>query len=175
MLLEPSPTPAAVPGSDVRVVFGPGNLDRLGDIVRAEGAKRVLLVTDSGIRAAGHVERAVRSLYRAGLPVRVFDDVGQNPTTIDVGKGVIAARPFGPNLIIGLGGGSAMDCGKGINFLLTNGGRMAGYWGADKGEKTPLPFRAGPPAAGGGGGAPRYALITQPPKHHKKGCGEGNA
>src|SRR4051794_7742595 len=105
MLISPSPTPVPLPGSDVKVVFGAGVLARIGEVARAEGARRALLVTDPGIRAAGHVDRAVRSLYLAGLPVRVFDDVGQNPTTIHVGRGVILARPFGPDLIVGLGGG----------------------------------------------------------------------
>src|SRR5688500_8270559 len=116
--------PQSIPGSRVEVVFGPGNLSRIGEIAKSQGASRVLLVTDPGIKEAGHVERAVRALYQAGLPVRVFDEVGENPTTIHVGKGVIAARPFNPDLIIGLGGGSAMDCAKGITFVLTIGGRM---------------------------------------------------
>src|SRR3954468_21290442 len=126
--------PQTVPGSNVRVVFSAGALDRLGGIVTAEGGKRVLLVTDPGIRDAGHEERAVRSLYKAGLVVRVFDEVEENPTTIHVGKGVIAAKAFNPDVIVGLGGGSAMDCGKGINFLLTNGGRGGEYWGGNKSD-----------------------------------------
>jgi len=54
------------------------------------------------------------SLYKADVPVRVYDDADQNPTTEHVGaKAWIVARPFKPDLIIGLGGGSAMDCAKG--------------------------------------------------------------
>src|SRR5688500_6305528 len=101
MLLTPSSSVVRIPGSGVRVVFQAGALDRLGEFVRAEGAARVLLVSDPGIREAGHEERAVRSLYRAGLAVRVFDDVGENPTTVHVGRGVIVARPFKPDLIVG--------------------------------------------------------------------------
>src|SRR4051812_15975090 len=122
MFLNPSPLPVTIPGSAVRVVFQAGALDRLGEFARAEGASRVLLVSDHGIRDAGHEERAVRSLYRAGLPVRVFDEVGENPTTVHVGKGLQVALAFRPDLIVGLGGGSSMDCAKGINFRLTNGG-----------------------------------------------------
>jgi alcohol dehydrogenase class IV len=64
------------------MVFAPGALDQLGPIAKAEGATRVMLVTDPGIRAAGHAERAVRSLYRASLVVGVFDGVEENPTTV---------------------------------------------------------------------------------------------
>jgi alcohol dehydrogenase len=167
--------PQSIPGSRVQVVFGAGNLARIGEIARAQGCSRVLLVTDPGIEEAGHVERAVRALYKAGLPVRVFDEVGENPTTIHVGKGVIAAKPFEPDLIIGLGGGSAMDCGKGINFILTNGGRMADYWGTGKATKPMLPFVAVPTTAGTGSDAQSYALITDPDTHQKMACGDAKA
>jgi alcohol dehydrogenase len=167
--------PTDLPGSRVKVVFGAGNLNRLGRVVADEGGTRVLLVSDPGIRAAGHVERAVRSLYTAGLNVRVFDETGENPTTIHVGKGVIAARPFNPDLIVGLGGGSAMDCAKGINFLLTNGGRMQDYWGVDKASKPMLPFIAIPTTAGTGSDAQSFALITDPETHQKMACGDSKA
>jgi alcohol dehydrogenase len=159
----------------VRVAFGPGTLDRLGDLAKAEGASRILLVSDPGIRDAGHEERAVRALYRAGMVVRVFDEVGENPSIIHVGKGVIAARPFNPDLIIGLGGGSAMDCAKGINFLLTNGGRMQDYWGHDKATQPMLPMVAVPTTAGTGSEAQSYALITDPETHQKMACGDAKA
>jgi alcohol dehydrogenase len=175
MILPNGEHPQTIPGSNVQVVFGPGNLVRVGEIAKAQGASRVLLVTDPGIKEAGHVERAVRSLYKAGLPVRVFDDVGENPTTIHVGKGVIAARPFNPDLIIGLGGGSSMDCAKGINFLLTNGGRMQDYWGTGKAEKPMLPLVAIPTTAGTGSEAQSYALITDPETHQKMACGDAKA
>lgn len=167
--------PRRIPGSDVRVIFSPGSIDRLGDVVLAEGGRRVLLVSDPGIREAGHEERAVRSLYRAGVVVKVFDDVGENPTTVHVGKGVIAAKAFSPDLIVGLGGGSAMDCGKGINFLLTNGGRMQDYWGVNKAKSPLLPFVAVPTTAGTGSDAQSAALITDPDTHQKMACWDKKA
>lgn len=117
----------SIPGSAVKVLFADGALDRIGQITREAGGTRVLLVTDPGIKEAGHVERAMRSFYRADLPVRLFDGVGENPTTIHVGKGVIASKSFNADMIIGLGGGSSMDCAKGMNFILTNGGKVADY------------------------------------------------
>jgi len=165
----------SIPGSNVQVVIGSGTLGRLPDLVRQHGGSRVLLVTDPGIKEAGHVERAVRLLYKANIAVRVFDEVAENPTTIHVGNGVIASRAFAPDLIIGLGGGSSMDCGKGINFLLTNGGRMADYWGHDKTTKPLLPFIAVPTTAGTGSDAQSYALITDPDTHQKMACGDKTA
>lgn len=164
-----------VPGSRVKLFIGRGAIDRLPELVREAGGTRILVVTDPGIKEAGHVERAIRALYRAGLPVKVFDEVGENPTTIHVGRGVIASRAFEPDLIIGLGGGSSMDCGKGINFILTNGGRMQDYWGHDKAAKPLLPFIAVPTTAGTGSDAQSYALITDPETHQKMACGDKSA
>jgi alcohol dehydrogenase len=175
MDLRANSHPIELPGSRVKIVCGAGTLAGLGAFVKSEGGTRVLLVSDPGITAAGHVERAVRSLYKAGLTVRVFDEAGENPTTIDVGKGVIAARPFRPDLVVGLGGGSAMDCAKGINFLLTNGGKVHDYWGVNKATKPMLPMVAIPTTAGTGSDAQSFALITDPETHQKMACGDTKA
>ena len=152
-----------------------GNLSLLGQIARDEGATRVFLVTDPGIRDAGHVEKAVRSLYHGDIAVRVFDGVGENPTTIHVGRALFAAREFRPDLIVGLGGGSSMDCAKGVNFLLTGGGRMQDYWGVDKAREPMLPMIAVPTTAGTGSDAQSFALITDPQTHQKMACGDKKA
>ena len=175
MTFPESPEPITLPGSRVKVAFATGNLMRLGPIVKAEGGTRVLLVSDPGITAAGHVERAVRALYQAGVTVRVFDGAGENPTTAHVENGLRVARAFKPDLIVGLGGGSAMDCGKGINFLLTNGGRMQDYWGVNKATSAMLPFIAVPTTAGTGSDAQSFALITDPQTHQKMACGDAKA
>jgi alcohol dehydrogenase len=148
---------------------------RLGPIALSLNASRVLLVTDAGIVAAGHAPRAVRSLYHSGLVVRVFDEVEENPTTDHVAAGVKTAREFKPDLIVGLGGGSSMDCAKGINFILTNGGQMQDYWGVGKASKPMLPMIAIPTTAGTGSEAQSFALITDPATHQKMACGDVKA
>src|SRR5579884_1879902 len=173
--LPTSTEPLSIPGSAVQVAFGAGALSRVGQISRELGGTRVLVVTDPGIRDAGHVEHAVRALYRAGCAVRVFDGVGENPTTIHVGRGLSIATAFKPDLIVGLGGGSAMDCAKGINFLLTNGGRMQDYWGVNKAQQPMLPLIAVPTTAGTGSDAQSFALITDPETHQKMACGDSKA
>src|SRR5437763_1780495 len=100
MTLHPSLTPLSLPGSRVRVVFSPGALNHLGAAAKAEGATRVLLITDPGIVEAGHAERSVRSLYQAGLVVRVFDEVEENPTTEHVNQGLALAKQFKPDFLI---------------------------------------------------------------------------
>src|SRR5207237_417400 len=121
---------------------------------------RALIVTDPGLEAAGHPQRAADVLKRAGLDVRMFDSVEENPTTQHVGLGVEAAKEQRSDLLIAVGGGSAMDVAKGINFLLTNGGNMADYQGFGKATKPMLPSIGVPTTAGTGSEAQSYAIIA---------------
>src|SRR5436190_13870310 len=161
--------------SPTRVVYGPGTLARLGELARELGESRVLLVTDPGLEAAGHPQRAIQSLRHAGLDVFLFDGVEQNPTTKHVEAGVAFARPLGIDLIVSVGGGSSMDCAKGINFLLTNGGTMASYKGFGKARKPMLPSIGVPTTAGTGSEAQSFALIADEKSHMKMACGDRKA
>ena len=158
-----------------RVVFGPGTLARLGEVVRAVGGSRVLLVTDPGLWQAGHPQRAEAALRAAGLDVFTFDGVKENPTEREVGAGVVFARTHAVDCIVAVGGGSSMDCAKGVNFLLTNGGRMADYRGHGKATKPMLPSVGVPTTAGTGSEAQSYALITDESSHLKMACGDKKA
>lgn len=165
--------------SRTQVVFGAGRLAELGALASAHGAAHVLLVTDPGIESAGHVTRGLASLKSAVRHVTVFDGVRENPTTEHVDHGVATARQaevHGPiDIIVGFGGGSAMDCAKGINFILTNGGRMADYWGVGKAKKPMLPMIAIPTTAGTGSEAQSFALISDPVTHQKMACGDSKS
>jgi alcohol dehydrogenase class IV len=158
-----------------RVVFGPGSLDRLGELASELGDTRVLLVTDPGLEKAGHPQRAMKSLTDAGLNVFLFDDVEQNPTSKHVEAGAAFAKSLGVDLIVSVGGGSAMDCAKGINFLLTNGGRIADYMGFGKAHKPMLPSIGIPTTAGTGSEAQSFALIADEQTHMKMACGDRKA
>jgi alcohol dehydrogenase len=157
-----------------RVMFGPGTMARLGELARELGATRALLVTDPGLEAAGHPQRAQQSLKDAGLDVVVFD-VEENPTSRHVEIGARYARPHGIDLIVSVGGGSAMDCAKGINFILTNGGTMADYKGFGKAKKPMLPSIGVPTTSGTGSEAQSYALIADEKTHLKMACGDRKA
>ena len=89
-----------------RVVYGAGALSRLGELARELGGRRVLLVTDRHLVAAGHVARAVQSLDGSGLVPAVLDEVQENPTTRDVDGCLAFARSADIDFIVGLGGGS---------------------------------------------------------------------
>lgn len=158
-----------------RLVFGAGTLARLGELASAEGARRVLLVTDPGIVRAGHAERAVRSLNAAGLETVVFDGVEENPTSRHVEAGLGVARERGIDFIVGLGGGSSMDCAKGINFVLSCGGEMQDYRGIGKATGPLLKMIAVPTTAGTGSETQSFALISDPETHQKMACGDPRA
>jgi alcohol dehydrogenase len=158
-----------------RVVFGAGTLTRLGELVRELGGTRVLLVTDPGLEAAGHPQRAVASLQASDLAVFVFDGVEENPTTHNVETGLVHAQAQQIDFLVAVGGGSSMDCAKGINFLLTNGGSMADYQGFGKATEPMLPSIAVPATAGTGSEAQSYALIADNETHMKMACGDRKA
>jgi alcohol dehydrogenase len=158
-----------------RVVFGAGSAARLGELVREHGGRRVLLVTDPGLEEAGHPQRDLASLRAAGLVAFVFDAVEVNPTTRHVEAGLKVARSHGIDFLVAVGGGSSMDCAKGINFLLTNGGHMSDYKGFGKATRPMLPSLAVPTTAGTGSEAQSYALIADERSHMKMACGDRKA
>jgi alcohol dehydrogenase len=158
-----------------RVVFGPGALARLGELVRELGGARVLLVTDRGLAAVGHPRKAVESLHGAGREVFVFDSVEENPTTRNVEQALAFGRSNDIDFIVAVGGGSSMDCAKGVNFLLTNGGAMADYQGFGKATKPMLPSIGVPTTSGTGSEAQSYALIADEQTHMKMACGDRKA
>ncbi len=158
-----------------RVVFGPGSLSRVGQIARDLGFRRTLLVVDQGVATAGHLDVALRALAAAGVDAHPYSDFGVNPDSAMVDAGCAAAAPLGVDSVIGLGGGSSLDCAKGINFLLTNGGRMSDYRGYGLATKPMLPMIAIPTTAGTGSEGQTYALISDSETHVKMACGDPKA
>jgi alcohol dehydrogenase len=158
-----------------RIVFGIDAVIRAGELAREVGMKRVLLVTDPGIAAAGHAERVRQCLDKAGIATALFDKVRENPTTADVDACLAAAREAGIDGFVGLGGGSSMDTAKGCNFLLTNGGRMQDYRGVGKAARPMLPLIAIPTTAGTGSECQSFALIADSETHQKMACGDPKA
>lgn len=158
-----------------RFVVGEGTVARLGTLAAELGCKRVFVVSDPGVVAAGHFERGRDSLLAAGLEVASFHDLHENPSTEDVDRGLEVAKSFRPDLIVGLGGGSSMDCSKGINFLYSCGGQIHDYWGVGKATKPLLPMIAVPTTSGTGSEAQSFALISDAKTHVKMACGDPKA
>lgn len=158
-----------------RVIFGAGALGRLGEAARGLGFCRALLVADRGLFEAGHARAASESLEAAGVRVFAFRDFGANPDSAMVKRGRAFAAPLDVDSIIGLGGGSSLDCAKGVNFLLTNGGEARDYRGYGKARRPLLPMIGVPTTAGTGSEAQSYALISDAASHEKMACGDPGA
>ena len=159
----------------VRVVFGVGALDQVGTLARELAFTRALIVADKGIVSAGFAERTARQLDIAGIASAVFDQFGANPDTrmVEAGRDFAAARAV--DGIVAVGGGSSLDCAKGINFVLTNGGSMRDYRGHGKAAKPMLPSIGVPTTAGTGSEAQSYAIISDAETHAKMACGDEKA
>ncbi|PYU17485.1 MAG: alcohol dehydrogenase [Acidobacteria bacterium] len=158
-----------------RVLFGEGRFEELGALARELGFRRTLVVADRGLVAAGYVARAVERLAKAGVQAFAFHDFEPNPDSVMVEAGRVFAAACRVDSIIGLGGGSSLDCAKGINFVLTNGGSMRDYWGYGKATRPMLPMIAVPTTAGTGSEAQCYALISDAGTHVKMACGDPKA
>ena len=143
-----------------RVVFGAGEFSRLGEIARELGGTRCLVVADPGIVEAGYAQEAIRSLKARRMEVIGFHDFSVNPTAAMMEAGCDHAAPHHVDLIVSVGGGSSMDCAKGINFVLSNGGRMRDYAGYGKAAKPMLPMIAVATTAGTGSEAQSFCIFS---------------
>ena len=158
-----------------RVIFGPGSRLRVGQLARELGFQRTLLVADGGIVQAGYAAEVLRLLEAEQIEATPYQEFGVNPDSLMVEAGRSFADPLHVDSIIGLGGGSSLDCAKGINFLLTNGGSIGDYRGYGKAATPLLPMIGIPTTAGTGSEAQSYAVISDATTHVKMACGDPSA
>jgi alcohol dehydrogenase len=149
-----------------KIIFESGLISRLKEVVEADfRASRILLVTDKGIVRSGIAAKVLSQL--PGTPV--FDEVEQNPTHWTVNRGGAVARERGSELIVGLGGGSALDAAKGVALLATNPGHIEDYEGRSRYKAAPLPVIAIPTTCGTGSEVTWVAVITHTERKFKMG------
>jgi len=158
-----------------RIVFGEDALAQIGSLARELGFARTLIVADKGIVATGQVARVSNLLTAAGITPWVFQDFDANPDTRMIESGRAQAAASAIDSIVALGGGSSLDCAKGINFVLTNGGSMRDYRGHGKATRPMLPSIGVPMTAGTGSEAQSYAIISDAETHAKMACGDPKA
>jgi alcohol dehydrogenase len=158
-----------------KVVFGESRLQDLATLARDLGFRRTLLVSDPGLQSTGYPGQAIALLAEAGIATYSFHDFSPNPDTEMVATGRVVAAAHGIDSLVALGGGSSLDCAKGINFVVTNGGNMRDYWGFGKAARPMLPMIAIPTTAGTGSEAQSYALISDAATHVKMACGDPKA
>jgi alcohol dehydrogenase len=161
--------------SRTRLVFGPGSIHQVGRLARELGFKRTLLVADSGMEKAGHIATVLSALAGEGIEATPWSNFDANPDSLMVEHGRDFASKLHVDSIVGLGGGSSMDCAKAINIVLTNGGAIQDYWGHGKVPLPMLPAIGIPATTGTGSEAQSYALISDAETHVKMAIGDDKA
>ena len=161
--------------NSTKVIFGPNCVRFVGNKAKDFNATKALIVTDSGILNAGHLDVVLESMNDSQVDCIVYSEVTENPSSYDVNNCATFAKSHSVDLILGLGGGSSLDTAKGANFIITNGGEMKDYRGIDKASNDMLPFFAIPTTAGTGSECQSFAIISDTQTHEKMACGDKRA
>lgn len=142
------------------VVYGLGALSQIGQCCRRLGGERILLVTDSGLIAAGWVDESIKYLSDEDLQYVVYDNVVTNPRDFQVEQGAELYRQKHCDVIAAVGGGSPIDTAKGIGILTSNQGRIHEYEGANLVTQPIPPLVCVPTTAGTGADVSQFAVIA---------------
>ena len=151
----------------VELVFGRGKAAMVGDVVSKYG-KKVLIVTSSSSSKTGLLDKTVARLKEKGLQVSIYDGIKANPLTTMVHEGAALARREGCDIVLGLGGGSAIDASKAIAFMAVNDGDVSEYIYGKQGNGALSVVILSTTAATGSEVNP-YAVLTNPETLDKKG------
>ena len=142
------------------IIFGRGSLSYAGVCARRLGASRILVVSDPGVEKAGWVDKLFDVLRKEDLDFVYFGDVVSNPRDHQVLKGAEYYRQAGADVIMALGGGSPMDAAKGIALVVSNGGRIRDYEGANLVNKPLPPMVFIPSTMGSESNISQFTVIT---------------
>jgi alcohol dehydrogenase len=141
-------------------VYGAGALALIGRYARNFGAKKALVVTDPGLVRAGWVDKALASLDAENISWVIFQDITPNPKEHEVAAGVRFYRDNGCDIILAVGGGSPMDCAKGIGIASANGKNVLEFEGVDEVPMPGPPLICVPTTAGSSADVSQFAIIN---------------
>ncbi len=142
------------------IIFGRGSLNHAGQCALRLGARKVFLVSDSGIEEAGWVQRLMDILKMEGIEWVYYPDVSSNPRDSQVEQGAAFYQKNAADVIIAIGGGSALDTAKGIAILASNGGKIQDYEGANRVHRPLPPMVLITTTAGSGSDISQFCIIT---------------
>lgn len=149
------------------IVFGAGARKSVANFASNLGAKHVFLVSDPGVAGAGWVGEIVTLLTDAGLRTTVFTGVSANPRVDEVMAGAELYKSSDCDVIVAIGGGSPMDCAKGIGIIASNGGHILDFEGVDTISNPPPPLILIPTTAGTSADVSQFAIISDPNRRFK--------
>ncbi len=152
----------------VNLIFGRGKAELIGRETAVYGRKALVVTGRSSTKKSGLLDRAVDNLKAAGVESVVFDRVSQNPLTTTAVEGARLAKENGCDVVVGLGGGSIMDCAKAIAFIVKNDGDISDYIFNKKHSDEALPLILVPTTCGTGSEGNGFAVLTNPNTGDKK-------
>ena len=141
------------------IVFNRGAAKDLNNHIQALGKSSALIVTDKNLAASGVLDPILEALRAANLSVEVFDGVEPNPTDLNVEAGAEKLKELGDAVVVPIGGGSSMDCGKSIALLASNPGTVEAMQGSEP-MPAAAPVIAVPTTAGTGSETNSACVIT---------------
>ena len=151
--------------------FGCGMVRSLPERLGALGARRAMLITDPGVRAAGVLDQVTRVLQEAAVDFAVCDKVKPDSGSALIDETVAEAKAAGADSIVGIGGGSSLDTAKAVAALATNAGSALEYVGLHKIRNRPLPMIAIPTTAGTGSEVTLWSVFTDETRAVKAAIG----
>ena len=151
-------------------VFGVGALSMVGSYARNFGASKVLVVSDDGVMKAGWTDKAIKSLEEEGISCIVFSDLTPNPKAGEIMAGALVYKSNDCNVIVAVGGGSVIDCAKGIGIVNTNKKNILDFEGVDRIPVPGPPLICVPTTAGSSADVSQFAIITDETKKMKIFC-----
>jgi len=149
------------------ILFEAGASKKLAELIAGYGAKRVLLVTDKGVRNAGLTKNAEAGLVAGGCELTVFEDVEADPPSHVIERAVALCRDKGIELVVSIGGGSALDTAKLVAYLAKTPDRLDDIYGVGLAKGERLPLLLAPTTAGTGSEVTPIAIVTTPTTEKK--------
>lgn len=141
-------------------VFGLKALEMAGRYAYNFGARKVLVVSDPGVSRAGWTGKVCQSLEEFDLAFELFSDLSPNPRVEEVMKGVEVYRDQGCDIIVAVGGGSAIDCAKGIGISVSNHRHVLEFAGVDNVDIPGPPLICIPTTAGSSADVSQFAIVN---------------
>lgn len=152
----------------VNIVFGRGKVNDAGTLAKAYGKKALIVTGGSSAKKSGLYDKVKSALEKEGMETELFDKVKQNPLTTTAEEGAAFANEKGCDMVVAIGGGSIMDCAKGIAFLAVNKGDINDYIFNKLKSDDALPIIVIPTTCGTGSEGNGFAVLTNPENGDKK-------
>jgi len=153
------------------IVFGNGSVRQLPQIVDRLNGMKVFVVSDPGVRDAGILEKLTTPLDASGIVYEVFTEVEREPDVKTIGIATVQAKAFGADIVVGIGGGSALDAAKAVAVMVNNTGEITQYAGLNKVPNAGIPIVCVPTTAGTGSEVTIWTVISEKANDRKFGIG----